>query len=120
MRVRSSLKKKIKAYQFGHWAEMAAILYYMLKGYVLVARRYKTKMGEIDLIMVRRRKIIFVEVKARKRGDGMFPLHPAQLKRIQHAAMLFVAKTPRFANVEQSIDLLLVKPWGWPQRIKNI
>ena len=118
--MRLHLKKKIKAYQFGLWAETAAVGYYMLRGSVPVARRYKTKMGEIDLIVAGRKRIIFVEVKARKLDNGMFPLHPAQLKRIQNAALLYIAKTPRFANVEQSVDLLLVKPWGWPQRIRNI
>lgn len=120
MRVRSPLKKKIKAYHFGLWAEMVAVLYYMFKGYMPVARRYKTKMGEIDLIVASGTQVIFVEVKARKRGDGMFPLHPAQLKRIQHAAMLFVAKHVSFANVAQSVDLLMVRPWGWPQRIRSL
>jgi len=118
--VPSHLKKKIKAYHFGLWAETLAVLYYLLKGYVPIARRYKTKMGEVDLIVASGKRIIFVEVKARRSNNGMFPLHPKQLQRIQHAAMLFVAKHSRFANVEQSVDLLLVKPWGWPQRIKNI
>ena len=118
--MRLPLKKKIKAYRFGLWAETAAVGYYMLKGYMPIARRYKTKMGEIDLIVAGRKRIIFVEVKARKREGGIFPLHPMQLKRIQNAALLYIAKTPRFANVEQSVDLLLVKPWGWPQRIRNI
>lgn len=85
-----------------------------------MARRYKTKLGEIDLIVARGQEIIFVEVKARKRGDALFPLHPAQLGRIQRAAQLFVAKNARFANVAQSVDLLLVKPWGWPQRIRSV
>ena len=120
MPVHLHLKKKIKAYRFGLWAETVAVAYYMLKGYMPIARRYKTKMGEIDLIVASRKQIIFVEVKARKKNGGIFPLHPMQLKRIQHAALLYVAKTPRFANVEQSVDLLLVKPWCWPQRVRNI
>lgn len=114
------LKKKIKAYRFGLWAETAAVLYYASRGYLPVARRYKTKLGEIDLIVASGKQIIFVEVKARKKHDPIFPLHPMQLQRIQRAALLFVAKTPRFASVQQSVDLLLIKPWSWPQRLTNI
>lgn len=119
MPVHSSLKKKRKAYHFGLWAEGLAIVYYLLHGYLPIARRYKTKLGEIDLIVASKRTIIFVEVKAR-RSEGAFPLHPKQLERIQHAAMLFVAKQKRFATVTQQIDLLIVKPLKWPSRIKNI
>ena len=113
-----NLKKKRKAYRFGLWAECVAILYYLLKGYIPIARRYKTKLGEIDLIVVSNRTVIFVEVKARK-SEGAFPLHPKQRERIQHAAMLFVAKQKRFATLIQQIDLLIVKPLRWPTRIKN-
>lgn len=120
MPVRSPLKKKRNAYRFGWWAETVALFYYALRGYYPVARRYKTKMGEVDLIVASRRRIIFVEVKARKRGDTKFPLHPKQLERIQHAVLLFVAKYPRFAKVDSQIDLLLVAPWGWPRRVRNI
>lgn len=114
-----SLKKKRNAYRFGLWAEGVAILYYLLKGYIPIARRYKTKLGEIDLIVASKRQIIFVEVKARK-TEGAFPLHPKQVERIRHAAMLFVAKQKRFATLNQQIDLLIVKPLTLPTRIKNI
>jgi putative endonuclease len=120
MPARSNLKKKRSAYRFGLWAEVVAIMYYMLRGYRPIARRYKTKMGEVDLIVASSRKLIFIEVKARRRGDAMFPLHPKQLERIQHAAMLFVAKHSRFANVARQVDLLQVAPWCWPQCTENI
>jgi putative endonuclease len=38
----------------------------MLKGYRIVALRYRTKLGEIDII-AKRNLAIFVEVKARRR-----------------------------------------------------
>jgi putative endonuclease len=119
MPVRSNLKKKRKAYRFGLWAEVLAIVYYLFKGYVPIARRYKTKLGEIDLIVASKSQIIFVEVKAR-RGEGAFPLHPKQVERIQHAAMLFVAKQKRFATLPQQVDLLIIRPFRLPKRVSNI
>ena len=39
----------------------------MLKGYRIVARRHRTKLGEIDLIARRGDLVLIVEVKARRR-----------------------------------------------------
>ena len=53
------------SYRHGHVAEAAAMLLLLAKGFRPVARRYKTPLGEIDLIVKRGRTIAFVEVKAR-------------------------------------------------------
>jgi hypothetical protein len=53
------------AYRRGHFAEFAAAALLCLKGYRLLARRYRTPLGEIDLIAKRGRLVAFVEVKAR-------------------------------------------------------
>ena len=37
----------------------------MLKGYRIRARRFRTPVGEIDIVAVRRGVLVFVEVKAR-------------------------------------------------------
>ncbi len=42
----------------------------MLKGFRIVARRYRTKLGEIDLIARRGNLVLIVEVKAREDADG--------------------------------------------------
>ena len=42
--------KKRKANRFGHYGEYFAMLFLMLKGYSILERRYKTKVGEIDII----------------------------------------------------------------------
>jgi putative endonuclease len=37
-----------------------------LKGYAVVARRYKTPVGEIDLVALKGKRLAFIEVKRRK------------------------------------------------------
>jgi len=53
----------------GDFGESAAADYLTSKGYALVARNFRTRMGEIDLIMRDARYLLFVEVKARKFGS---------------------------------------------------
>ncbi|MFP3339830.1 YraN family protein, partial [Micrococcus sp. SIMBA_131] len=54
-----------KAYRLGHRGEWLAAIALRLKGYRILARRYRTKLGEIDLIARRGDLVAIVEVKAR-------------------------------------------------------
>jgi putative endonuclease len=61
-----TLGHRRKAYRRGHRGEWLAALALMLKGYRILARRHRTKLGEIDLIARRGDLVLFVEVKARR------------------------------------------------------
>ena len=58
-------RSREKAEKHGHVAEFVALMYLRLKGYRLLAQRFKTPQGEVDLIMRRRDVTAFIEVKAR-------------------------------------------------------
>lgn len=58
-------QKKIRAWRKGMSAEFLAAILLFFKGYRILARRFKTPLGEIDLIASRGNWIVFVEVKAR-------------------------------------------------------
>ncbi|HUU66777.1 MAG TPA: YraN family protein [Methyloceanibacter sp.] len=53
----------------GVFAETLAAALYRLKGYRIVARRYKTPVGEIDLVALKARRLAFIEVKRRRTQD---------------------------------------------------
>ena len=53
------------AYLFGQKAETLAALWLRLKGYRILARRFRAPPGEIDLVARRGRVLALVEVKAR-------------------------------------------------------
>ena len=57
---------RVSAYRHGVFAETLAALLLRLKGYAIVARRYKTPVGEIDLVALKGRRLAFIEVKRRK------------------------------------------------------
>jgi len=108
------------AYETGLRAETFATLWLMAKGYRVIARRQKTKAGEIDLIVRRGRILAFVEVKAR--GDvesAALSLHSAQRERLIRAASLFVAARPRLQALDMRFDLMLVAPRRWPRHIMD-
>ncbi len=53
----------------GAWGEELALRYLTDQGYVLIERNYRTRYGELDLILRHEDTIVFVEVKLR-RGTG--------------------------------------------------
>ncbi|HEX6710206.1 MAG TPA: YraN family protein [Rubrobacter sp.] len=53
----------------GAWGEDLALRYLTRRGYTLVERNYRTRYGEIDLIVRKEDTLVFVEVKLR-RGTG--------------------------------------------------
>ncbi len=58
--------RRVRAYRSGLFAESVAALLLRLKGHRIVARRYKTPVGEIDLVALKGKRLAFVEVKRRK------------------------------------------------------
>lgn len=53
----------------GAWGEALAADYMRKKRYKLVAAGYRSRFGEIDLIVQNRKNIVFVEVKTRKNAE---------------------------------------------------
>ena len=49
----------------GHMGEAVAAKYYIRQGYLLLNHNYRTRMGELDLILYRADTIVFAEVKTR-------------------------------------------------------
>jgi putative endonuclease len=52
--------------ELGQWAEDHAARALERRGYVIIARRYRTRFGEIDLIARDRETLVFIEVKSRR------------------------------------------------------
>lgn len=92
----------------GEWGEQIAAEYLMKKGYEIIQRNYRTRFGEIDIIVSDSKYIIFAEVKTRK--NSRFALArehvtSAKIERILKAAEEFLqqekqTKQPRFDVIE--------------------
>ncbi|MBT4889743.1 MAG: YraN family protein [Rhodospirillales bacterium] len=104
----------------GQLGEMLGALYLRLKGYRILARQYRTPLGEIDIIARRGNTVAFVEVKVRQDHDSAASaISRQQQMRIINAANLFIQKVPNTAECDLRFDALLVAPWRWPDHIQN-
>ena len=102
----------------GRRAEIISAWLLRLKGYRILAQRFKTPVGEIDLIAKRASIIAFVEVKARpSAAAAMESVSARQQRRIARAALLFLQKRPDFAKHQMRFDVILVTPGKWPDHL---
>lgn len=109
------MKKKY----LGILAEIFVALVYFFKFYRILAWRYKAKSGEIDLICKRGKRLVFVEVKARSSNiDDRF-FGPNQKRRIQNTAALYMQRYPKYQNFDYRFDLVIVRPWSFPEIYEN-
>jgi putative endonuclease len=110
--------ERVAAFQTGLSAESRAAAYLMAKGYRILARRFRTPHGEIDLVARRRNLIAFVEVKARATLDeAAFAVTPHQQVRIIHAAEAWLAAHPQYAEFELRFDAILIAPRRLPRHL---
>lgn len=104
----------------GRMSEFVAAAALMAKGYRILARRYKTRAGEIDLVAARGKRLAFVEVKMRRTfPDCEAAIGPRQRWRIRQAAGFWLGRHPRYAEHDQAFDLVFLAPWRWPRHLEN-
>jgi len=109
---------KVAAFRVGISAESRAAAYLIAKGYRILARRWKSPVGEIDIVARRRRLLVFVEVKARASLDAAAEsLNARQQQRIAAAAEAWLAAYPDPAILDMRFDAVLVAPGKIPRHI---
>ncbi|MBI4968744.1 MAG: YraN family protein [Rhodospirillales bacterium] len=115
---------RAQAERRGRWAEAAAILLLRLKGYAILAQRYRTGpgtgAGEVDLIARKGNLVAFVEVKARADADrAAHSITPRQQARIARGAEAFLQAHPELAGLDARFDVVLVAPLRPPVHLEN-
>ena len=108
-------------YQTGLYAEAAAAMMLRVKGYKILAKRYKTSFGEIDLVAAKKDWLIFVEVKARaKQRKAREAVSRKSQSRIANAAKIFLAEHPLYMNANMRFDVVTVAPGQFPRHHENM
>ena len=113
--------KRRRSYRRGHRGEWLAAVALMAKGFRILARRYRTKLGEIDLIARRGDLVLIVEVKARRTlVEAMEAVARESEHRIERAADLWLARQPDYGRLSIRFDMVAVLPWRWPVHVENV
>ena len=101
----------------GSRAELIAAWWLRFKGYRILAKRWRSPVGEIDLVAWRRGWLVAVEVKARPtRTEGLEAIRPAQQARLSAALGLFAAQ--RNLPVQgMRLDALVIVPGHLPHHL---
>jgi putative endonuclease len=112
--------ERVAAFGLGLSAESRAAAYLVAKGYRILARRWNSPVGELDIVARGRRMLIFVEVKARASLDAAAEaVLPRQRQRIAAAAEAWLATYPDPKIMEMRFDAILVAPGKLPRHVES-
>jgi putative endonuclease len=115
---RIAAPERVAAFRTGLSAEARAAAYLMAKGYRILAKRFRTPVGEIDLVARRRNVVVFVEVKARATlDDAAYAVMPRQQRRIIDAAQTWLMAHPEHAEFDLRFDAMLIAPRHLPRHL---
>ena len=108
------MKNRKRSQIWGHAAEYCCITWLMLKGYSILARRYRNNFGEIDIIAKRGNTVAFIEVKARTdKAEALASITPMKQQRLVRAAEMYLASMQRFAHHRLRFDAMVItSPWN--------
>lgn len=98
------------SYQRGVDAEESAVKFLQNHGYVILAQRYKTTYGEIDIIAKNAHDTLcFIEVKARKsNGLSYESVTDRNQKRVEQSALFYLSENPDCALCDMRFDVIAI------------
>jgi putative endonuclease len=115
---KSAAPARVAAFRTGISAEARASGWLIAKGYRILARRFRTPHGEIDIVARRGNLVAFVEVKARASlDDAAYAVTPRQQARIIDAAQAWLMAHPEHAEFELRFDVVLIAPRRLPRHL---
>jgi putative endonuclease len=117
-RTRTAAPERVAAFRTGLSAESRAAAFLIAKGYRILARRFRTPHGEVDIVARRRQLLAFVEVKARRSLDeAAYAVTPRQQLRIIAAAQGWLMAHPEHSAFELRFDAMLIAPRRLPRHL---
>ena len=115
---RSNVMRRRAAYRRGTRAELICLWQLRLKGYRILARRYRAPVGEVDLIARRGGILAAIEVKAREDfATASESIQARQRQRVARALSHFLSSRPDLATLSPRFDVMLVTPRRLPRHL---
>jgi putative endonuclease len=115
---KAAAPERIAAFRTGLSAEARAAAWLIAKGYRILAKRFRSPYGEIDIVARRRNLVAFVEVKARASLDeAAYAVTPRNQRRIIDTAQAWLMTHPEHADFELRFDVILIAPRHLPRHL---
>lgn len=108
--------------KIGQQAEQQADIFLQRQGLKLLQRNYRSRFGEIDLIMQDRDTRVFVEVRSRKRGDYGTPASTVTYQKQQKllkTAQIYLQQHHLGEKINCRFDVIEILGQNTPLWIKN-
>lgn len=105
----------------GAWGEAKAAEYLRRKGYALVAQGYRSRFGEIDLIVKNRKFLVFAEVKLRKNADFARAREYVDFRkqeRIRTTASVYLSENP--TGLQPRFDVIEIYAPDGPETLRPV
>ena len=112
-------EKSMTTRQIGDKGEQAAADWLAADGHEIVARNWRTRYCEIDIVSVKGEVLYFTEVKYRKNddfGDGLAAITAKKQRQMRFAAELFLAGRPEYSGM--AAKLLAASVSGDPPAVQ--
>ncbi|MFN8607818.1 MAG: YraN family protein [Vulcanimicrobiota bacterium] len=106
------------SYETGRAAEEWAAQYLQAQGYQILARNFRSKAGEIDLVARLGPTLVFLEIKGSLRQPRVEAVQPRQIQRVRRAAQEFLLRQRLPQESLMRFDVLLV--WGPPYQVSHL
>ncbi len=113
--------KSMTTRQIGDKGEQAAADWLTADGHEIVARNWRTRYCEIDIVSVKGEMLYFTEVKYRKNddfGDGLAAITAKKQRQMRFAAELFLAGKPEYSGM--AAKLLAASVSGDPPAVQAV
>ncbi|MDH7476595.1 MAG: YraN family protein [Microgenomates group bacterium] len=98
----------------GDRGEIIAINFLLSQGFKILEKKYRTPLGEIDIIANKNEKLFFIEVKTRvgtKKGFPYEALNHKKLKHICNASQFYLLnKKNKIAKLSIGLISIILKP----------
>ena len=107
------LDKSQNKQAIGQSAEQTALAYLEEQGLVLLEQNFRSKRGEIDLIMRDTDSIVFIEVRYRHREDFGSALESVDVRKqtkLSNCAAYYLLQNPKLAKHSCRFDVISISP----------
>lgn len=104
----------------GRLAEALAVACLRLKGYRILERNWRSKLGEIDILVRKGGILVLVEVKTRAdTGLASGAVLPQQRQRLLRALSHYLKTRPELGSLDLRCDIMALGRFGWPIHLKD-